>query len=106
MNCMISVQNTEIFMRSGTSRTESLVRLKMSPQEVGLSKFAWTALILQISFAVVYLLLVRYGESADAKHIENQLGKDHELEENLKKYPCKNMIVHPMPSAKPALQSI
>ena len=59
----------------------------MLAQEVGLSKFAWTALILQITFAVLFLLLVRYGDSADAKHLDNQLGKDHELEENIKKYP-------------------
>ena len=37
-------------------------------------------------------MLVRYGESADARHIQNQVhGKNHdeELEENLEKYPRK-----------------
>lgn len=35
-------------------------------------------------------MLVRYGESADAKHIQNQLHgetQDEELRENLEKYP-------------------
>lgn len=31
----------------------------MSLQEVGLSKFAWTLLIVQITFAILFLLLVR-----------------------------------------------
>ena len=30
---------------------------------------------------------MRYGESADAKHKENQYGTDHELKENIEKYP-------------------
>ena len=41
-------------------------------------------------FGVFYLLMVRYGESADAKHIQNQIhgkGQDEELNENLEKYP-------------------
>jgi len=31
--------------------------------------------------------MVRYAESADAKHTKNQLGNDKELKENLEKYP-------------------
>ena len=50
-------------------------------------QFAWTLLILHISFCVIYFLLVSYDASADAKHVDNQLGKNHHLEENLKKYP-------------------
>ena len=51
------------------------------------SKFAWTCLIFQIVFGILFTLLVRYGDSADAKHKENQLGENHELKENLEKYP-------------------
>ena len=50
-------------------------------------QFAWTLLILHISFCVVYFLLVSYDPSADAKNVDNQLGKNHKLEENLEKYP-------------------
>ena len=54
---------------------------------VSLSKFAWTCLIIQIIFVILFILLVRYGESADAHHKENQYGTDHELKENVEKYP-------------------
>lgn len=57
-------------------------------QETGQSKFAWTCLIIQIVFGILYVLMVRYADSADAKHVANQLGTDHELEENLQKYPA------------------
>jgi hypothetical protein len=56
-------------------------------QEVAQSKFLWTLLILQIVFVVFFFLLVRYHPSADASHVENQKGHDHDLEENLEKYP-------------------
>ena len=51
------------------------------------SKFAWTLLILHVTFVVLYFLLVSYDSSADAAHVENQDGHSHHLEENLKKYP-------------------
>ena len=54
-------------------------------QEVALTKFAWTCMILQICFAIFFLLFVRYGESADATHIDGH--KNKELEENIEKYP-------------------
>ncbi len=56
------------------------------------SRFLWTLLVLQVVFAVLYLLLVRYNPSADAKNVENQLhgGKNsEELEKNLRKYPSR-----------------
>ena len=34
-------------------------------------------------------LSCRYHPSADAKHVENQKGEEHELKENLEKYPSK-----------------
>ena len=49
-------------------------------------KCLWTCAILQITFAILFFLLVRYHESADARHIENQLHKDEELHENIEKY--------------------
>ena len=52
-----------------------------------LSKFAWTCLICQIVFGILFTLMVRYDTSADAAHKENQLGTNHELKENLEKYP-------------------
>lgn len=57
------------------------------PQQVAQSKFAWTLLVLQVCFGVLYFLLVRYHPSASARNVDNQLGHDHELEENLRKYP-------------------
>ena len=54
-------------------------------QEVALTKFAWTCMILQICFAIFFLLFVRYGESADATHTDGH--KNKELEENIEKYP-------------------
>ena len=42
-------------------------------------------------FGVAYILLVRYGESANATHISNQIHgekQDEELRENMDKYPC------------------
>ena len=39
----------------------------------------------------MYIYIVRYGDSANAKHIQNQLhGKeqDVDLKENMEKYPC------------------
>lgn len=61
-----------------------------TPQASAQTKFAWTCLVLQITFALLYFLLARYAPSADAKHIENQLGHDHELEKNVAKYPSKS----------------
>ncbi len=54
-------------------------------QEVAMSKFDWTCMILQSCFAIFFLLFVRYGESADAMHVDGHSNKD--LEENLEKYP-------------------
>ena len=66
---------------------QAAIRRMGSNQMNGLSKFAWTCLVFQIVVGGAYFLLVRYAPSADAKHIENQLHKDEELEENLEKYP-------------------
>ena len=60
----------------------------MSDQRLSQAKFAWTCLILQICFGILFVLLVRYAESADATHEENQKGQDKELKENLEKYPA------------------
>lgn len=57
-------------------------------QKLSQAKFAWTCLILQICFGILFVLLVRYSESADARHSENQKGLDHDLKENLEKYPA------------------
>jgi len=61
--------------------------MKMSSQSLALTKFAWTCAIFQLIFGILFVLFVRYSDSADAKHVENQLGKSHELKENLEKYP-------------------
>ena len=60
------------------------------PQSAGLTKFTWVLLVTQVGFVIAYCLLVRYHDSADAKHLENQLGTDKELKENLEKYPGKH----------------
>ena len=60
----------------------------MSNQKSSLSKFAWTCLVLQICFGILFVLLVRYSESADAAHKANQKGEDHDLKENIEKYPA------------------
>ena len=57
------------------------------PQSVGLLKFTWTLLVLQAAFIAAFAVMVRYHESADARHVKNQLGTDKELKENLEKYP-------------------
>ena len=57
------------------------------PQSSGLLKFTWTLLVLQAAFIAAFAVMVRYHESADAKHVQNQLGTDKELKENLEKYP-------------------
>ena len=57
--------------------------MDFSPQ----SEFAWTLLILHVTFVVLYFLLVSYDSSADASNVDNQNGHSHHLEENLKKYP-------------------
>ena len=57
-------------------------------QALSQAKFAWTCLILQICFGILFVLLVRYSESADARHTENQKGKDLDLKHNLEKYPA------------------
>ena len=64
-----------------------------------MSKFAWTCLILQGVFAVLYLVMARYDLSADArmwkdgelKEIagENKTKVEADLKLNLDKYPCK-----------------
>ena len=54
---------------------------------VSLSKFAWTCVILQIVFVILFTIFVRYGDSANAHNKENQEGKNDELKENLEKYP-------------------
>ena len=59
------------------------------------TKFAWTLTVLQIAFGAAYFLMVRYADSADAKHVDNQLHKDEHLEENLRKYPS-IMDIHMM----------
>ncbi len=69
-------------------------------QEQGLSKFAWTCLILQTVFGVLFILMVRYDDSADAAHIENQLGTNHDLKENIEKYPGKAVTILVMKYAK------
>ena len=41
-------------------------------------------------FGIAYMFLLRYEDSANAKHIPNQLRgheKDEKLKENLEKYP-------------------
>ena len=41
-------------------------------------------------FGIAYMFLLRYEDSANAKHIPNQLRgheKDQKLKENLEKYP-------------------
>ena len=60
----------------------------MSDQKSSLSRFAWTCLTLQICFGILFILLVRYSDSANAAHVENQQGKDHDLKENIEKYPA------------------
>ena len=35
----------------------------------------------------MYFLLVRYDDSASARHVENQKGDNENLKENLDKYP-------------------
>jgi hypothetical protein len=40
-----------------------------------------------VAFIGAFSVLVRYHESADAKHVDNQKGTDKELKENLEKYP-------------------
>ena len=59
-------------------------------QESAQTKFAWTALILQLVFAVLFFLLVRYDHSADAKYVRDgdEHGKEN-LETVLTKYPSK-----------------
>ena len=42
-------------------------------------------MILQICFAIFFLLFVRYGHSADALYADGH--HDKELEENIEKYP-------------------
>ena len=71
----------------------SIVPFKMSNhQALSQAKFAWTCLILQICFGILFVLLVRYSESADASHTENQKGEDtkirKDLKHNLEKYPA------------------
>ena len=48
--------------------------------------------LIQVIFGVAYVILVRYGDSANAKHIQNQIhgeDQDEDLKENLAKYPSK-----------------
>ena len=56
-------------------------------QSTGLTKFTWALLVIQLAFIAAYSVLVRYADSADARHVENLLGKDKELKESLEKYP-------------------
>ena len=60
-------------------------------QSVGQTNFAWLLLIVQITFVALFCILVRYHESADAKHVANQLGTDQHLKENILKYPGKTV---------------
>ena len=70
-----------------------------------LSKFAWTCLIVQIIFGILFTLLVRYDTSADAAYKDdngqyvNQLGTNEELKENLEKYPGMSYYIHSTTSA-------
>ena len=46
-------------------------------------------MILQICFAIFFLLFVRYGHSADALYANGH--PDKELKENIEKYPGKQL---------------
>ena len=49
-------------------------------------------LLFQFIFGVAYVMLVRYGDSANAKNMSNQIEGEiqaEELRKNLDKYPCK-----------------
>ena len=49
-------------------------------------------LLFQFIFGVAYVMLVRYGDSANAKNMSNQIhgeNQEEELRKNLDKYPCK-----------------
>ena len=74
------------------SKDELKSKSSATPHERNQAKFAWACLILQGLFGVLYLVMVRYGKSADAKHRNDDTAKD-ELEENLNKYPCKFLRV-------------
>ncbi len=52
-------------------------------------KMAWTLLLLQLAIAVLYFLLVRYDDSADARHVQNRQGKEPALKRVLDRYPSK-----------------
>ena len=49
-------------------------------------------MLFQFIFGVAYVMLVRYGDSANAKNMSNQIhgeNQEEELRRNLDKYPCK-----------------
>ena len=49
-------------------------------------------MLFQFIFGVAYVMLVRYGDSANAKNMSNQIhgeNQEEELRKNLDKYPCK-----------------
>ena len=47
-------------------------------------------LVIKVVFGAAYVVLVRYGDSANAKHFQNQLHgeeQNEDLKENVAKYP-------------------
>ena len=84
----VSIENKSVPGRS-TDNNNNVMASSVKAQESAQSKFGWTSLILQITFLVLFFLLVRYDESADAKSLANRKGGSHTLDENLAKYPSK-----------------
>ena len=50
----------------------------------------FVTLVIKVVFGAAYVVLVRYGDSANAKHFQNQLHgveQNEDLKENVAKYP-------------------
>lgn len=60
-------------------------------QFIAQTKFAWACLVIQVVIGILFFLLVRYDDSADATHTQNRLGHNEELKEAIEKYPSKGV---------------
>ncbi|TRY64235.1 hypothetical protein TCAL_03556, partial [Tigriopus californicus] len=59
-------------------------------QFIAQTKFAWACLVIQVVVGILFFLLVRYDDSADATHTPNRLGHNghnEKLQEAIEKYP-------------------
>ena len=83
-----TTKTTTVTMATTSPKDSSESKAKPSIHARNMSKFAIACVIIQCIFAILYLVMVRYGQSASPGNLDS-----HDLAKNLEKYPCKRSNV-------------